>query len=53
MSFEPKSLILSTRHDGWTGDVMAKFLETLAETGIVMDACDAAGRQSVMRSSLA
>lgn len=30
------------RHDGWTGDAMAKFLETLAETGIVIEACDAA-----------
>ncbi len=30
------------RHDGWTGEAMAKFLETLAETGIVRDACDAA-----------
>lgn len=35
---------LTMRHDGWTGEAMAKFLETLAETGIVLDACDAAGR---------
>lgn len=41
---EPFTLLPSTRHDGWTGEVMAKFLEALAETGIVMDACDAAGR---------
>jgi len=34
------------RHDGWTGEAMAKFLETLAETGIVLDACDAAGKSS-------
>ena len=32
------------RHDGWNGDAVAKFLETLAETGIVIDACDAAGK---------
>ena len=44
VSFELTSLIPSTRHDGWTGEVMAKFLETLAETGMVIDACNAAGR---------
>jgi hypothetical protein len=32
-----------TRHDGWTGEKMAIFCETLAGTGIVMDACDEAG----------
>lgn len=36
---EPISLLPSPRHDGWTGEAMAKFLETLAETGIVMEAC--------------
>lgn len=45
ISEEPYRLPASTiRHDGWTGEVMAKFLESLAETGIVMDACDAAGK---------
>jgi hypothetical protein len=34
------------RHDGWTGEAMAKFLESLAETGIVLDACDAADKSS-------
>jgi hypothetical protein len=34
------------RHDGWTGEAMAKFLETLAETGIVLEACDAACKSS-------
>jgi hypothetical protein len=36
----------STRHDGWTGAVMAKFCEALAETGIVLEACLAVGRSS-------
>jgi hypothetical protein len=31
------------RHDGWTGEKMAIFCETLAGTAIVADACDAAG----------
>jgi hypothetical protein len=31
------------RHDGWTGEKMADFCETLAETAVVADACDAAG----------
>lgn len=45
ISYEPNLIPLpAIRHDGWTGEVMAKFLETLAETGIVLDACDAAGR---------
>jgi hypothetical protein len=43
-SNEPISPIPAIRHDGWTGDAMAKFLETLAETGIVIDACDEAGK---------
>jgi len=34
----------ATRHDGWTGEAMAAFLETLADTGIVAKACDAAGK---------
>lgn len=46
-SFEPMRLPPSAiRHDGWTGEAMAKFLETLAETGIVMEACDAARKSS-------
>ena len=31
------------RHDGWTGDKMAIFCETLAETAVVAEACDVAG----------
>lgn len=31
------------RHDGWTGERMAAFLETLADTGLVTEACRAAG----------
>lgn len=34
------------RHDGWTGALMAKFCETLAETGIVVDACLAVGKST-------
>ncbi len=30
------------RHDGWTHEKIALFCETLAETAIVADACDAA-----------
>lgn len=32
------------RHDGWTGEAMAKFLEELSDTGIVIDACNVAGK---------
>lgn len=32
------------RRDGWTGEVMARFCEVLAETGIVTEACRAVGR---------
>ena len=36
---------LSTiRHDGWTGEKMATFCETLAETAVVAEACEAARR---------
>jgi len=45
-SNEPLSSLSAIRHDGWTGEAMAKFLETLAETGIVLDACDAAHKSS-------
>src|SRR3712207_2050442 len=31
------------RHDGWTGEKIAAFCETLAETAVVAEACDAAG----------
>jgi hypothetical protein len=31
------------RHDGWTGDKMATFCESLAESAVVAEACDAAG----------
>jgi hypothetical protein len=33
-----------TRHDGWTGEKMAIFCETLAETAVVAEACEAAGK---------
>jgi hypothetical protein len=33
----------SARHDGWTGERIAAFLEVLADTGIVTEACRAAG----------
>jgi len=36
----------TTRHDGWTGERMAKFCEALAETGLVVDACLAAGKST-------
>ena len=50
---EPTSLALAThledsfsetrrgRHDGWNGERMADFIRTLAETGVVADACRA------------
>jgi hypothetical protein len=52
-SHEPQSPIAATstwtladtgtRHDGWSGDKMAKFCEVLAETAVVAEACDQAG----------
>ena len=33
----------ATRHDGWTPDRIATFLETLADTGIVSEAARVAG----------
>ncbi len=33
----------TTRHDGWTGERMATFLENLADTGLITEACRAAG----------
>ena len=36
----------AARHDGWTGERMAQFCETLAETGLVVDACLAAGKST-------
>jgi hypothetical protein len=41
---EPQSsaALPTIRHDGWTGEKMATFCETLAETAIVAEACDAA-----------
>jgi hypothetical protein len=43
------------RHDGWIGDRMAIFLETLAGTGFVAGACRAAGmsRASAWRAAQA
>jgi hypothetical protein len=41
---EPQPPSLPTiRHDGWTGEKMAIFCETLAETAVVAEACDQAG----------
>lgn len=36
----------ATRHDGWTGECMAIFCETLAETAVVVDACQAARKST-------
>ena len=45
-SHEPQPSTLTPtptiRHDGWTGERMATFLETLAETPVVAEACDQA-----------
>ena len=41
--FTPVPSGAERRHDGWTGERMAKFCEVLAETGIVTDACRAVG----------
>ena len=40
----PTRLLASpfTRHDGWTGEKMAIFCETLAETAVVAEACEVA-----------
>ena len=40
---QPPATLLPIRHDGWTGEKMAAFCETLAETAVVADACDEAG----------
>ena len=37
----------SSRSNGWTGERMATFCETLADTGLVVDACLAAGKSTV------
>jgi hypothetical protein len=42
----PSISTLPARHDGWTGDKMATFCETLAETAVVAEACDAAGKST-------
>ena len=39
---QPPATLPTIRHDGWTGEKMAAFCETLAETAIVAEACDAA-----------
>lgn len=36
------TLMASARHDGWTGEKMAIFCETLAETAVVAEACEEA-----------
>ena len=51
ITHEPNSTP-AIRHDGWTGEAMAKFLETLAETGIVLEACDAADKSSTAAYAL-
>jgi len=51
-SNEPILPLPTIRHDGWTGEAMAKFLETLAETCIVLDACDAAHNSSTAAYNL-
>src|SRR5689334_18582684 len=39
---QPPGTLPIIRHDGWTGEKMAIFCETLAETAVVAEACDAA-----------
>ena len=39
---QPPATLPTIRHDGWTGEKMAVFCETLAETAVVAEACDAA-----------
>jgi hypothetical protein len=38
---EPPSVPI-VRHDGWSGEKMSIFCETLADTGIVVEACESA-----------
>ena len=40
---QPPATLPTIRHDGWTGEKMAIFCETLAETAVVAEACDQAG----------
>jgi hypothetical protein len=42
-AFTPVLSKVEGRHDGWTGERMAAFLEALADTGIVTEACRSAG----------
>jgi len=39
---QPPATLPAIRHDGWTGEKMAIFCETLAETAVVAEACDEA-----------
>ena len=39
----PCNPLPAIRHDGWSGEKIATFCETLAETAVVAEACDAAG----------
>jgi hypothetical protein len=39
---QPTAIIPRIRHDGWIGEKMAIFCETLAETAVVAEACEAA-----------
>jgi len=38
----PATTLPAPRHDGWTGEKMAAFCESLAETAVVAEACEAA-----------
>lgn len=38
----PAHALPTVRHDGWTGEKIAIFCETLAETAVVAEACEAA-----------
>jgi len=40
---QPPATLPTIRHDGWTGEKMATFCESLAETAVVAEACDQAG----------
>ncbi len=43
----PADAATAARSDGWTGERMAKFCETLADTGLVVRACLAVGKSTV------
>jgi hypothetical protein len=41
-SAEPTATLPTIRHDGWTGEKMAAFCESLAESAVVAEACETA-----------